>query len=373
MRKLVAIVMLTASFTACGGSSSDLSASSIPLDQVPAELARAFCQAERNCSPFYYSVGFANTDCVSTLTEQFKQATFDQLQAAIDSKTLKYDGTLARQCVNALSAGSCENLDNNLPDACQKTFAGTVKNGENCNLDQECAGLSRCDITGATCPGACAARSSAGVACGKDSDCALGLTCSTATQHCAKPAARGEACKGDAAECAAGLLCVGNDDTTNKSGTCKTEAETLTGKQGDSCDLQTGPWCQSGLSCVVDSLSVKGALATCHDAADAGGDCGFGLPSQCPTGQACPIALTDLASGTVTAKCATLPGEGEACGSVLSFERCAANLICDQTTTPLKPVCVKRRDLGESCSNDALCNSAHCVGNSCVPESACAK
>ncbi len=372
MQKLVATLMLTASFTACGGSSSDLSSSSIPLDQVPAELAKAFCQAEQNCSPFFYSLGFANTDCVASLTEQYKQATFDQLQTAIDAKTLKYDGSLARQCVNALSAGSCENLNNDLPDACQKTFAGTVATGGACDLDQECSGLSRCDITGGTCPGSCAARSSAGVACGKDSDCALGLTCSTATQHCAKPAAEGEACKGDAAECAAGLLCVGNDDATNKSGACMTEAETLIGKTGDSCDLQAGPWCQSGLSCVVDSVSVKGAVSTCHEAAHAGAECGFGLPDQCPTGQACPIALTDLVTGTATAKCADLPGSGEACGSAF-FARCAANLVCDDTTAPLKPVCITQHDLGESCSSDGLCHSGHCVGKTCVPESACAK
>ncbi len=373
MQKFVAILMVTASFTACGGSTSDLSSGVVALDQVPAELAKAFCKAEKNCSPFYYSVGFANTDCVAALTEQFKQATFDQLQTAIDAKTLKYDGALARQCVNALSSGSCENLDNNLPDACQKTFAGTVATGGDCNLDEECSGLSRCDISGGACPGVCAARSSAGVACSKDSDCALGLTCSTATQHCAKPAAAGEACKGDAAECAAGLLCIGNDDATNKSGTCMTEAETLTGKKGDSCDLSKGPWCVAGLSCVVDSLAATGAVATCHEAAVAGGECGLGLPGQCPTGQACPIALTDLAAGTTSAKCAALPGEGEACASALGLARCAANLVCDDTTAPLKPVCITQHDLGDSCSSDAICHSAHCVGKTCVPESACAK
>ncbi|HEY1535224.1 MAG TPA: hypothetical protein VGF76_14450, partial [Polyangiaceae bacterium] len=180
MQKLVAILMVSTSLAACGGSSSSPGeTSAISLADAPGELAQAFCAAEKACSPFYYSIGFANTDCTASLTQQFQQATFDQIQAAIDAKTVSYDGDSARQCVTALSSGSCANLDNNSPDVCQKALAGTVATGGDCNIDAECAGLSRCDITGATCPGTCAARASAGVACGKDSDCATGLVCST--------------------------------------------------------------------------------------------------------------------------------------------------------------------------------------------------
>ncbi|HEX7450645.1 MAG TPA: hypothetical protein VF294_00090 [Polyangiaceae bacterium] len=375
MQKLVAILMVSTSLAACGGSSSSPSDSSpIALADAPRELAKAFCAAEKDCSPFYYSIGFANTDCTASLTKQFQQATFDQIQTAIDAKTVKYDGGLARECATALSAGSCGTLDNNSPDVCQKALAGTVAMGGDCNIDAECSGLSRCDITGATCPGKCAARASAGVACAKDSDCALGLTCSTATAHCAAPAASGEACKGTTAgECAAGLLCVGNDDGAKREGKCMTEAETLTMHRGDTCDLQKGPWCTAGLACVVDSASLAGLVSTCHELAMAGGDCGFGIPSQCPTGQACPLQLSDLATGTYTAKCTALPGQADACGSALGLARCAADLICDDVTAPLKPVCITPHDLGESCSGNAVCYSQHCVGNACVPESACAK
>jgi hypothetical protein len=375
MQKLVAILMVSTSLAACGGSfSSPSSSSPIALADAPGALAQSFCDAEKTCSPFYYNIAYANTDCTASLTKQFQQATFDQIQTAIDAKTVKYDGELARQCATALSAGSCSNLDNNSPDVCQKALAGTIPTGGDCNIDAECSGLSRCDITGAICPGKCAARASAGVACGKDSDCALGLTCSTATAHCAAPAASGEACKGTTAgECAAGLLCVGNDDSSKREGKCMTEAATLTVHKGDSCDLQNGPWCTAGLSCVVDTASLAGLVSTCHDLASVNGDCGLGIPSQCPTGQACPLQLTDLVASTYTAKCAALPVEGEACASALGLTRCAANLICDDVTAPLKPICITPHDLGQSCSGNEVCYSQHCVGNACVPESACAK
>jgi hypothetical protein len=373
MRKLVAILVVSATFAACGGSSAN-SDDAIALADAPAQLAKAYCQAEQACSPFYFSIGFANTDCVASLTKQFAQATFDQIQTAIDAKTVSYDGNLARQCANAIASGSCANLNNDTPDSCQKAFTGSVATGGDCSIDQECAGLARCVFTGDTCPGKCAARASAGVACTKDGDCALGLACSSATSHCVAPSQDAEDCGGGvAADCAAGLLCVGDDASSNKAGKCMTEAEALTGKENDVCDLQAGPLCEAGLSCIIDSATAaKGTVYTCHAAAKAGGACGLGLPAQCPSGQTCPLALTDIAAGTYTANCESLPGEGQDCGSALSFARCAANLVCDDTTTPLAPVCITPHDLGESCSGDAVCYSQHCVNKTCVPESACA-
>jgi hypothetical protein len=375
MQKLLAILVVSTSIVGCGGSSSSPGDSgAIALADAPGQLAQAFCAAEQACSPFAYGVAFANTDCTSVLTKQLEQASFDQIQTAVAAKTVKYDGNLARQCVTAVSTGSCSNLDNNSPDVCQQALVGTVAVGGDCNIDAECAGLSRCDISGGTCPGTCAGRASAGVACGKDSDCALGLVCSSATAHCVAPAAKGEACKGTTAgECAAGLLCVGNDDSAKREGKCMTEADTFVASEGQSCDLQKGPWCMSGLACVVDSASLAGVVATCHAIAKAGGDCGLGIPSQCPTGQSCPLQLTDIATGTYSAKCAALPAEGEACAPALGLARCATNLVCDDITAPLQPVCVTAHDLGESCNGNALCYSQHCVGKTCVPESACAQ
>jgi hypothetical protein len=376
MPKLSALVLVAALFTACGGSSELSSGGSVSIEELPDALGQALCQAEKACNPFFYSLAFANVDCKSLLSKRLEEASLTQIQAAITANTVKYDAVLAQSCVSAVSSGGCGVLDNHLPEVCRQALSGSVAIGGDCEIDAQCSGSNRCQIDGSSCPGTCAPLASAGIACGKDSDCALGLICSAATAHCTTPAAVGEPCQGgSAAQCAAGLLCIGNDDGQMRAGTCTTSAAALLQKEGESCDLQRGPWCTPGLSCVVESVRLKDQtlVSSCHAAAAVGGECGLGIPGQCPSGQYCPLALSDLAAGRSTASCSELPSEGADCAPALSFSRCAGNLVCDTTTTVLKPVCVTAHSLGQSCSGNELCNSQHCVDNVCVPESVCAK
>jgi len=376
MHRLSAVVSFCALFTACGGSSEFTTGGSVAIEELPTELGRALCQAQEDCAPFFYSIAFANLDCTALLSQRLEEASLSQIQAAVAAKTVTYDATLARSCVSAVSTGACGVLDNQLPDACRQALTGTVASGGACDIDAQCAGSSRCQVDGNTCPGTCAPLASAGVACEKDGDCAFGLICSKATTHCTKPAALGESCQGGSAtQCAAGLLCIGNDDEQMSAGKCSTTAATLIKKEGERCDLQQGPWCTTGLSCVVESYSLQEQTlsASCHPIAAAGGECGLGIPGDCPAGQYCPLDFADILLGRVTAQCNALPGEGEACAPALALSRCAGALVCDTTTTPLQPVCVSARSLGQACSGDELCHSQHCVNQVCVPESACAK
>ena len=87
MRKLVAILTAVTSLAACSGSSTSDS-NSIPLDQIPAELAKSFCAAEQACSPFFYAVAFSNTDCVSQFTKQFQEASYNDIQNDVTAGTI---------------------------------------------------------------------------------------------------------------------------------------------------------------------------------------------------------------------------------------------------------------------------------------------
>jgi hypothetical protein len=373
MRKLIAVLLASATAAACSGSSTSAS-NAIPLEEVPSELAKSYCAAEQACDPFFYSIAFANTDCVARFTATFQQASFTDIQNAVSAGTVKYDGAKARSCADAISAGACTTLDNNAPNVCQEALAGTVDTGGDCTIDQECKGLARCDTSSGTCPGKCAALASAGVACGSDDDCVKGTVCSPATSHCAAPAADGEPCKGTTAgNCGAGLICVGNDDAKKTPGKCMTASAVLVAKDGESCDLTAGPWCVAGSSCVVQSIAQGVPVSQCQPMAAPGGTCGIGIPGQCPAGQYCPLQLADLAAKMFTASCTDLPKAGEACAPAIALNRCAANLVCDDLTTPLKPVCTEPHALGQTCSGDSLCVSQHCVGGACVPASPCAK
>jgi hypothetical protein len=330
MQKLSAIVLVSALLAACGGSSELSSGGSVSIEELPDALGQALCQAEKACNPFLYSVAFSNVDCQSLLSKRLAEASLSQIQAAITSKTVRYDGAIAQRCVSAVSSGACGLLDNHLPDVCRQALAGTVALGGDCEIDSQCSGSSRCQVDGNTCPGTCAPLASAGVACGKDSDCVLGLICSTATSHCTTPAAAGEPCQGgSAAQCSAGLLCVGNDDGQMRAGTCTTTAAALLKGVGESCDLQQGPWCTSGLSCVVESFELKEQklVATCHAPAAVGGECGFGVPNECPTGQYCPLALTDIAAAHLTANCTALRAQCRAAPRAAKNSRISLTVV----------------------------------------------
>lgn len=389
MRNLSAVVLGLVSLLACGGNSEFTTApgsaagaagtggmgggeSVLPIAQLPDELAQALCQAEHACNPFFFGIGFKTRDCKASISEQFKEASFTQIQVAIDANTVKYDSAKAVECISAVGSGSCGVLDNQLPAVCRAALVGTVATGGDCDIDAQCAGLSRCQIMGSTCPGTCQARASAGIACTKDADCALGLTCSTATSHCTAPAVEDEPCQGgSAAQCAAGLLCVGNDDSQMRAGSCKSLGSALGKQAGDPCNLPQDPWCADDLSCVIEAISP--ASHKCHVTAPVGGKCGLSLPGECPAGQYCPLDFADLAQGRLSANCQDLPTEGEPCAPQFLFSRCTGELVCDETTAKLTPTCVKRHTLGQSCSADDLCHSQHCVDQACVPESTCAK
>lgn len=375
-RRALAFVLFGASgLAACGGSTGGFtSGQPLPIEDLPAKLAESYCAAQKQCAPFFFQIFFADRDCTATATEQFREASFNQLQSAVDAGKVEYDGKLAQQCLTEISEGSCSVLDNNMPDTCRRALTGTVETGGDCDIDGECSGLSRCEITGGACPGKCQPRANAGVACTKDGDCALGLTCAAVTGRCAAPAAEGAPCEGGSAvDCAAGLICIGNDDDQKREGVCKTGQNVLTKKVGEACDLQQGPWCETGLSCAVDSFENLMLTTTCHAPAASGGDCALGIPSECPTGEYCPLSALDLGLGKLKAKCEPLPTEGEACGPELAFTRCAGELVCDTTSKPLQPTCAKLRSLGQTCTGDALCVSGHCSEGACVPESVCAK
>ncbi len=67
-----------------------------------------------------------------------------------------------------------------------------------------------------------------------------------------------------------GAVCVGNDDSKMQPGTCMTAAATLAKQDGDPCDIQQGPWCAAGLSCVAQSITGGALNSKCQAIAAAG-------------------------------------------------------------------------------------------------------
>ncbi|MBN2573299.1 MAG: hypothetical protein JXP73_01925 [Deltaproteobacteria bacterium] len=333
---------------ACGGDKS------IPLADLPPKLAEALCTAYQSCYGPVFELFLNGTDCVFITEQRIRNGTFPMLQNQIDQGKLVYNGAKAQACLDSIAARTCaQMLDRDSPE-CEAALDGTVEMGGACVLDEDCKGKALCKSSSGTCPGQCVPLLVAGQACGEDGDCQDGLQCSGETRLCVQPAAVGQACDYGAPPCGPGLLCLGKDDDARTSGTCMTPASALVGVQGGPCDPTVGQLCQSGLSCVAESISLVPLEIVWRCVAagsyDAGASCKPGFPEACVPGYFCKTGtgLEALAGGT----CAVIPGTGEACGTGLS--QCQPGDVC------VSGICQQLAANGVGCTVDAMCLSAYC-------------
>lgn len=351
------------------GSAGKPSGGTIALEDTPNAYATAYCSLLERCEGIFYELITAYEDCVMVTEERLRQGGFDALSDAVDAGRIEYHGDLMQACLDAVDARACDELTTRGIPECEAALRGTAAAGESCELNEECEGSLICETNG-SCPGTCVERYSAGEECAADDDCADGLVCSKATAHCVKPAQDGEACEGGfEAQCDAGLFCGGADADKMQPGKCAPLASIELGGQGAACDPGGGKLCESGLSCVLTGFDAGALIWECRTPSVAGGTCGAGLPEDCVGGQYCPLTSAEVVAGTFTAKCTPLPAAGEACamrplGALMPA--CAPYARCGGDGK-----CIDFRDLGESCTNDDVCYSAHCSGGACEPAHAC--
>jgi hypothetical protein len=358
-------------FAACGGESDSFDtntpAADVPLENVPERYAEAYCGVLERCSGFFFELVFPLEDCATLAAEAARQGGFSALEAAVEDGRIEYHPDKAEACFDAIEARDCADANDRDIEACEAALSGTVPEDGDCELDEECEGSLICE-TNAVCPGVCVKRYGPGVACLESDECADGLVCSTATAHCVAPAGEGGACEGGTEpQCDVGLLCVGNDNSQQRPGSCRPLDSVLFQGAGESCDPTNAELCEDGLACVLTGLNEELAAAwECQPIAASGGTCRLGLPEQCPAGEYCDVTLVGAAAGQAS-ECETLPAPGEPCAPrPFGFlAACEAYARCEDG------LCVALRDLGESCSSSAVCYSGYCAGGACEPPRAC--
>jgi hypothetical protein len=350
---------------ACAGSSGEGTAppASLPLEDVPRGYAEAVCAAAQDCYGDVYPIYLNGEDCVE-VNEAAIADQLDVIEDAIAKGRAVYDGTQAQACFDAIAEAGC-NPEGKQPEACEATLKGAVAEGDDCELDAECAGPDSYCRTDAACPGECAPREGAGSACERDGQCARGLTCSEDTQRCVEPAAAGDRCGGGSEPpCQQGLFCLGDDKDKGVAGNCRTLDEAFAGAKGDTCVFEGKPLCQPGLFCVISVDATAGVTTACAaERFASGAACKPAFPDACPDGEYCAIP-----SGAYEGSCEPRPEAGEACGNKPLEdvpEICAAGTRCDGGT------CRARQALAGSCEVDAVCLSNHCVNGECAPDGAC--
>lgn len=362
--RLVALVAAAAPVVllgACGSSDEgggNGGGTSVPLADVPGMAAEVLCDNIEQCvDPTLFSLFTNGEDCVATNTRQIAEGDFAAIDAAVQDGRVVYRGDLVQDCLDGLAALGCDALASNTVEACNLALQGTVDEGGDCELDEECKGTLYCKANGA-CPGTCSPREAPGASCELDDQCDDGLVC--AQGACVAPGKEGAACN-DATPCRFDFLCVGEDDTAGTPGTCKAGSDVFTNTTGQPCDLVGGSWCAAGSHCAAVDVTMQGEVVwECVAAVGSGAACNAAVPDMCPDGEYCDVPQ-DMIAGT----CAPMPVDGEPCVENGFTAQCATGHRCDGGT------CRKRQGNGGSCSDDDVCFSDNCTGGVCAPSKAC--
>lgn len=326
---------------------------SLDIHELSQRLAAAVCASLLDCLGQQKLRAFVDDErCEARFAAGFEQQDFATLHDSVRRGRVEVHADRLEQCYEDTRALGCAIQTERLPSACQEALKGSVAEGATCSIGADCAGDTYCPTT--ECPRVCTARGAESAGCVRDEECVAGLIC--VKGQCAAPADLTQACAGTSSGvCALGASCVGS--TKDEAGRCAANSEVQVGELGDVC-TPGATLCREGLSCAYDGASGF----TCQGAKSSGEACHLALPTMCPEAEYC--TASDVTS---EGSCAPLPTDGEAC--VLGSE-CAGGHVClagaDDGVT-----CARLRDLGESCSQAAMCRSGRCERDQCVVAEVC--
>jgi hypothetical protein len=359
---LLSLAFVLGLAAACGGGGSGGDGDdgvSIPLEDIPAQYASAICSAYTNCLGDLFTIFRPGEDCVKNTTIQLQEE-LAGLPALVDAGRIAYHGTKLQACLDEVSGSDCSALIQRAPETCEAALEGTVAEGGDCELDEECKGAQYCKMVD-SCPGTCTRLEQAGGVCSGNGDCVSGLICGE-TERCVAPAKAGEACKQGEPDCSAGYLCLGEDAAARTPGTCFEVESTFSGQAGDDCSLET-KLCASGYACEITKFDPIGG--TCAAVVGSGDACHAAFPDQCPADEFCLLDANPLEP--FQGRCTPKPEAGEPCGKGLgpTPDQCAPYARCDAG------VCREIAHLGEGCTVKSTCYSDRCIDGACVAANSC--
>jgi len=345
---ILGVFAVIGGFVGCGSTSGDdeTTALPIPLSDFPSAYADATCGTYEACWGPILDLLLAGEDCLQTAQTAISDE-LSRIEQAVQDGKVKYDGAKLQACLDAVKARGC-GLGGEPPE-CTAAIDGTVALGQPCSMNLECAGGDTYCRTTTTCPGTCERKENAGAACTGNDDCAAGLRCSDTTQLCFVPAGAGDRCGGGTApDCEPGLFCLGEDADAGQEGNYRSIAEAFSGTVGEACILNSTPFCEPDLRCVVDAVNATtGEITTrCSAPVASAAACKTAYPDMCPVDQYCAVPANQL-NGVCTAR----PGNGQPCAQRGNDTFCAPGTRCDGGT------CRSLQKLGGACQTNDVCYS----------------
>jgi hypothetical protein len=314
----------------------------------PALYATSLCAALERCYGHADLLTDALTgrDCVALNENTLRNGELQYLPDSVAAGRVLWRPEELADCMTDIENLGCDARSQRLPASCQLLIVGTVEVGEDCALDEECAGRAFCDReTPATCPGTCAPLRPEGEDCNNNDDdqCENGLVCFRGTETCEPLGALGDTCGDGLPACKPGLLCRGQGQGEE----CVAFDTVYFRRVGEEC-MRGGALCAPGLVCE----STSGNDGVCAQKVGEDESCKRAIPNQCPVTQYCPA--TDPGE---TGTCTDYPGDGEPCIADGRTQTCADGTTCIAGT------CRARVDVGEPCMAAGQCWSGACGGD----------
>jgi hypothetical protein len=322
------------------------------ISALPGMLAAATCSALDAClGPQLLADRLDGRDCTVLHEKTLAEGSMQYLDESVSAGLVVYTASEMQDCLDAIDALGCEVETTRWPAACQLAVTGTVAEGGDCTIDEDCQGKAFCEKGPATCPGVCSPLLAENATCNDNRECDDGLVCFEGS--CEAPGVAADSCGTGLPECKAGFECRRVDPAVAGVSECKAIATVHTKTLGQACNVN-GDLCISGLVC---ASTGAGSAGECEELADIGGDCKRSAPNQCQVSQYCN-AVDPGDVGT----CLEQPLNGEACLTGRS-QVCADGHVC--VDEGASDVCRPVNDAGEACATDAQCYSGICNDPTC--------
>lgn len=326
---------------------------------LPGLLATAICTALDTClGPQLLAVRLNGRDCNVLYGKTFSEGSMQYLDESVSAGLVVYTASQVQGCLDAIVALGCEAETTRWPAACQLAVTGTVAEGGDCTIDEDCAGKAFCEKGPLQCPGVCSALLAENATCNDDRECDDGLVCFEGS--CEALGAAADACGTGSPTCKAGFECRRVDPANADPRECRAIATVHTKALGQACD-GFGDLCVPGLVCASTGVGNAGE---CEEPVDSGGACKPAAPSQCPVFQYCASTTAGVED-----VCLELPVNGEACLTGRS-QVCADGHVC--VTEGASDVCRPINDATEACTTDPQCYSGICNNDMCEAPLMCA-
>lgn len=315
---------------ACSSITPDAGDDGIPIEMLYDRQIDAVCTYLARCGVFEDATTCRENLGVSMVSPG--------LIEAVAAGKIHYDGIKARECIDAMAANTCERARSftrrDAPLACDGVFSGTLTDGAECFLGEECVSMT-CKIQDCNmgcCAGMCVGNSppgrpALGQPCTPSDRCVNGYCPGTGNALCTAFKNEDVTCA-NSEECMPGLSClqVGTDPTMM---TCRAPKPTL-------------GVCSTTAECAVLADTCRGGV--CQTGGLTGTVCS--KVDECQLNHPC--------SGSTQGMCRLLPTVGESC----SFYPVCRDGVCNP-----QGMCVAKVPNGGPCdaaSGVFQCESGYC-------------